>query len=100
MFLSHGQSRRSPEGMEELPVGAKYLSRLPPTLRFMTTLSERPGHFGKDYVSFLSMPDRHTAPRSGTASLRRDQTRQARGDENLEMCGGSDFERIMSFKMP
>gem|GEM_PF-5549326 len=32
--------------------------------------------------------------------LRRNQTRQMRGVKNLEVCEGSDFEKIMSFRMP
>src|ERR1700732_2130177 len=32
--------------------------------------------------------------------LRRDQRRWVRGDKNCEAWEGSDFERIMSFRMP
>jgi hypothetical protein len=32
--------------------------------------------------------------------LRRDQQRYVRRGKNLEVCKGSDFTRIMSFKMP
>ena len=33
-------------------------------------------------------------------SHERDQRRWVRGGKNLEMCGGSDRDKIMSFSMP
>jgi hypothetical protein len=64
----------------------------------MLISSDRTAVFVKDYVSSLSMPDRHTAPRSGTTETNSPSTERKELQMEIKKVG-SAYESVYEFRM-